>query len=567
MKIFLLLTLFLNFLFAQNINISDIYIDKENYDLAKIEEKSLFKQYGRDCVNLGRVAYPVFVKFILSNDSNRTVKRVLSPTDPRFEELELYDETFILYSNNRLLKNRTKTILPYFIVELEPNSTRTYYLKVASEYGNLNFSLRLQKQRDFFSDDAARQHIIILFFGILIAFILYGIMLYLYGKNSTYLFYSIYLIVFIYHQCWYLGLSYLYLPQEISVLYTKTMIAQVSALIVTFAFFVMSFLKLDKFPVLTRIYKVFIIVAIIEALVLSFVKFHSTDIIIATGILSILFSNTVGIYSYFNGIREAKYFVIGYTIASLAFFVIVLDYLGLTTITQNYPYIILVGTATEALIFLLAFFEKHSLLQQEHTKTKVIEKELELQNLHTKEIHHRVKNNLEMIISIIDMQSGNAVDKSKFEDLKNRIFAIAKNYNMLSNGGQGTVEMQGYITGLIESISCSIQKDRIIDIVVDIDSDIEFALDKSIYTGLIINELVVNSFKYAFGEKGGKLNVSLKKEEDHFVLVIEDNGRGFDITKREGSFGMILVEKMVASDLKGKIRSFTDDHSKHIIRF
>ncbi len=535
--------------------------------MQEIDEKKLFEPYGKDCVNLGYVSHPVFVKFVLSNDSNRTIKRVLTPTDPRFEEMKLYDENFLLHNNNRVSKNQSKAILPYFIVEIKPNSTQKYYLKAVSRYGNLNFSLQLQKERDFFKNDALKQHIIILFIGILIAFVFYGIMLYVYGKNSTYLFYSIYLIVFLYHQGWYLGLSYIYLPQEISELYSQTMIMQISALIVTFAFFVMRFLNLDEFPVLSRIYRVFIIVAIIEAVVLSFVQFHSLDIIVATGTISILFSNTVGIYVYLNGIREAKYFVIGYTIASIAFFIIILDYLGLTTVTQSYPYIVLVATAIEALVFLLAFFEKHSLLQQEHTKTKVIEKELELQKLHTRETHHRVKNNLEMILSIIDMQSGNTEDKSKFEDLKNRIFAIAQNYNMLSSGGQGTVEMRGYISGLIESINYSIQKDRNIGIVVDIDSDIEFALDKSIYIGLIINELVVNSFKYAFGKRGGDMKVSLKKEKDEYVLIVEDNGKGFDRTEKEGSFGLILVEKMVASDLGGEIESLTDGGTKHTIRF
>jgi hypothetical protein len=101
LKIFLFLTLFLNFTFSQNINISDIYIDKENYGLAKVEEKKLFKPYGKDCVNLGHVPHSVFVKFILSNDSNKTIQRVLAPSDPRFDELELYDETFTLYNNSR----------------------------------------------------------------------------------------------------------------------------------------------------------------------------------------------------------------------------------------------------------------------------------------------------------------------------------------------------------------------------------------------------------------------------------------------------------------------------------
>ncbi|MEA3456375.1 MAG: 7TM-DISM domain-containing protein [Campylobacterota bacterium] len=125
-KFFLLLFIFANYLYAQNVKVLGVYTDKENYGLEKIVEKKFFEPYGRENVNLGYVLHPVFVRFTLSNDSNRTIKRVLSPTDSRFEEMKLYDENFLLYSNSRFSKNRTKAILPYFTVEMQPYSISTY---------------------------------------------------------------------------------------------------------------------------------------------------------------------------------------------------------------------------------------------------------------------------------------------------------------------------------------------------------------------------------------------------------------------------------------------------------
>jgi len=567
MKFFYTLILFVQIVFAQNITISDINIDKEGYGLPKIQKENLFEPYRKESVNLGHISNPIFMKLTLSNDSNETIERILSPTDPRFDVFKLYDEHHLLCSNNVFSEDGPKATLPYCTIELKPHSQNIYYLKVASLYGSLNFHLHIQKPADFFKSDLSRQRIIILFVGVLIAFIFYGIMLYLYSQKRTYLYYSIYLIVFIYHQIWYLGLTYLFLPQSTILLYAKTMIIQVSALIITFAFFIMNFLKLKNFPYIKKTYYFFIIVAAFEAIALSVMPHYGPDIVIATGAIFILFNNIIGIYAYWNGVREAKYFIIGYGIATIAFFVIILDFFGFTSITQSYPYIILIATSIEALVFLLAFFEKHSLLQEEHTEAKVIRRELELQKLYTREIHHRVKNNLEMILSIIDLQSSDAKDKSKFEDLKNRIFAIAQNYTMLTGSGRGTVAMGGYIAELINSIKYSMQTDKKINMEIEVEQDIEFALDKSIYVGLIINELVVNSFKYAFGDNGGMLKISLRREGSTFVLIVEDDGKGFDPIRREGSFGLVLVETLATNDLKGEIHSFTDDCTKYIIRF
>ena len=567
MKFSYLLILFMQVVFAQNITISDIYIDKEGYGLSKIQKENLFKPYGKESINFGRMAYPIFIKFTLGNDSNKTVKKVLSPSDPRLDEFELYDKHGTQYGKNIFSSNWFKTTLSYCIFEMEPHSQNSYYLKVASLYGSLNFHIHIQKPIEFFRYDISRQRIIILFIGILIAFIFYGFMLYWYSHETTYLFYSLYLFAFIYHQIWYLGLTYLYLPEDMILLYAKTMVVQVSALIVTFTFFIMSFLKLNNFPTIKIIYHFFILLAIIEAVALSMAPRIGPDTVVATGAIFILFNNITGLYAYKNGIREAKYFIVGYAIVTIAFFIVILDYFGFTSITQNYPYIILIATSIEALVFLLAFFEKHSLLQEEHTESKIIRRELELQRVYAREIHHRVKNNLEIILSIIDLQSSNAKDKSKFEDLKNRIFAIAQNYNMLSGSGQGTVMMGEYITELIESVKKSMQANKNIDIAVDVEQDIEFALDKSIYVGLIVNELVINSFKYAFGDRGGKLLVSLHREGDGFALVAEDDGNGYGPVQKEGSFGLMLVESLVANDLSGEMRSFTKDRTKYIIRF
>jgi len=182
------------------------------------------------------------------------------------------------------------------------------------------------------------------------------------------------------------------------------------------------------------------------------------------------------------------------------------------------------------------------------------------------ELNHRVKNNLQIILSIIQLQSFNSKEKDKFLDLENRIGAIAKTYDMLIlNSAIQHVNMQKYISEIILNIKSSFPIEA--NISVNIDSNIQLPLKSATYIGLIINELVTNSYKYAFRDKeSGEIDILFTKDKNKYRLIVEDNGIGF-IEDIEKSLGLNLVYSLVKEQLNGKIICSSKKGTKYIIEF
>jgi len=182
------------------------------------------------------------------------------------------------------------------------------------------------------------------------------------------------------------------------------------------------------------------------------------------------------------------------------------------------------------------------------------------------ELNHRVKNNLQIILSIIQLQSFNSKEKDKFLYLENRIGAIAKTYDMLIvNSGIQDVDMKEYIQKIVSSIQNSLMQKT--DISINIDSNTQLPLKVATYIGLIINELVTNSYKYAFkNRKSGKIDIFLFKKDGKNKLIIKDNGVGFKKNAKK-SLGLNLVYSLVQEQLKGKIICNSIGKTEYIIEF
>ena len=146
-----------------------------------------------------------------------------------------------------------------------------------------------------------------------------------------------------------------------------------------------------------------------------------------------------------------------------------------------------------------------------------------------REIHHRVKNNLQMIISIINLEAANPCNdglQKVFSDLVARIEAVSLIHEKLyKTGSNNLVHSADYLRDLVEHLVTAVNS-KDIQVVFELE-DVELEIDKIILLGLIINELVTNSIKYAFDEEGNNLLfVSLEKKDGELQVVISDNGPG-----------------------------------------
>ncbi|RQD80444.1 PAS domain S-box protein, partial [Methanosalsum natronophilum] len=165
------------------------------------------------------------------------------------------------------------------------------------------------------------------------------------------------------------------------------------------------------------------------------------------------------------------------------------------------------------------------------TDLKKIE-EFEKNQLIVHEIHHRVKNNLQVISSLLNMQSKLFEDedvRDAFLDSQNRIRSMSLAHEKLySTDKAGQIEMADYIKSLVDYIS-QLYKPINKTILTKLNTDtIYFDMDTAIPLSLLLNEIITNSYKHAFvGKDKGTISISFKKMEQEYQLVVQDDGTGF----------------------------------------
>ena len=203
-----------------------------------------------------------------------------------------------------------------------------------------------------------------------------------------------------------------------------------------------------------------------------------------------------------------------------------------------------------------------------------IKESLEDKKVLLREIHHRVKNNLQIISSLLNLQSDyleNEKDKNIFRDSQSRVKSMAIIHEKLYKSSNfSEIDFKGYIDSLTSYLfqSYPINPGKI-KFESDID-DITLSMDTAIPCGLIINELVSNSLKYAFpDDRNGKIKIKLKSLGDHFLLEIEDDGIGFpenfDMTDTD-SLGLKLVYSLTRQ-IDGQLELIVNDKTMFRITF
>ncbi len=210
----------------------------------------------------------------------------------------------------------------------------------------------------------------------------------------------------------------------------------------------------------------------------------------------------------------------------------------------------LLGFAGVVYAYLKSIKTQRLIAEQKH----IIENSLVEKDSLLKEIHHRVKNNLQMVSSLLSLQTKNTRSKAAIDALeegKSRVKAMALIHQKLyQNDDLSVIEMQGYIESLVNSVQSVFKKGgHNINITIDAES-VELDIDRAIPFGLILNELVSNTFKYAFPEdkEDGKIYIHLRKNGEQGFFEYTDNGIGLSEDTDEkvnSSMGIRLMNRLV----------------------
>lgn len=183
-----------------------------------------------------------------------------------------------------------------------------------------------------------------------------------------------------------------------------------------------------------------------------------------------------------------------------------------------------------------------------------------------KEIHHRVKNNLQVITSLLRLQMyeiDNKVEAEKFNDSINRVMTMSLIHEKMYQSEElSRINLQGYFTGLSQDLLDSYQTDINVDLSIDLHID-RVGLKSIVPLALIYNELFSNSLKHAFDNvEQPKIKVSLDYgEEGHFIFVYQDNG-SWKENVREKSFGGELIVSLT-SQLEGEMKFSTSPETRY----
>jgi two-component sensor histidine kinase/Tfp pilus assembly protein PilF len=195
----------------------------------------------------------------------------------------------------------------------------------------------------------------------------------------------------------------------------------------------------------------------------------------------------------------------------------------------------------------------NSILQ---SKNEVINESLAAKEMLMREIHHRVKNNFQMISSILMIQANSSEIievKSALLDSRNRVQSMATTHKRLYQEDDiRKVELKSFVTDLVDEVEVTNSIDNV-EISIEA-SHLDVDIDIAVALGLILTEALTNSMKYAFnGSDSGTIAIFVRSENGNIKCTLSDNGSGFNRDEvRAGAFGLKLIDSL-AGKLSGTV--------------
>ena len=218
---------------------------------------------------------------------------------------------------------------------------------------------------------------------------------------------------------------------------------------------------------------------------------------------------------------------------------------------------------------------KREVVRRKEAEEK-IKKSLEEKQLLLREIHHRVKNNLQIISSMLDMRAmrtNNQQIIDYFEDARSKIYTMAIIHEQLYESeafdgidmGRHTHQLLDHISGIFETRSCFVTP------VIEA-SNVVFSIDQAIPCAIVLNELISNAYNHAFMDRDkGTIRISLENRPDDMIHIrVKDDGVGLqdEIDFEETTtLGLKLVRCIVRDQLMGTIRVHRDQGTEIVIEF
>jgi two-component sensor histidine kinase len=245
---------------------------------------------------------------------------------------------------------------------------------------------------------------------------------------------------------------------------------------------------------------------------------------------------------------------------------------------KMYQKALLAGAIIVAFLMGLLFFirkqnsqlsQKNKEIEAQRNKLEKSEREI---SLLLKEVHHRVKNNFQIVSSLLELQFRNVSDEQTqtlLQEGKNRVQSMAFIHQQLYQNDQLHIHLNEYVPKLVSELA-RIYGGESIESIIQIEKDISLDIDTAIPVGLILNELINNAMKYGFSETKKQLTIRLdRKKPGEYLLSVSDSGRGLPANfslESANSMGLRLVKRLT-KQLLGSVAYSSEEGCTFYIEF
>jgi len=557
----------------ENFQLAYYYDENKTQTIESIQNID-FQKTTSNWFTFGFITGNTWFKLTINNQSQKN-QFVFQLIEPFFQRIHFYTEENSLWQKQFAglkyyeQKEEPKYLTPMFQFHIEPNGQKTVYIQLAPDKETAGFSFghfKLSSQKTFNTQSILSEYLFYFFFlGSMFLLILFNSFLFIKFRDIIYLYYTMYLLFFSLYATIYSGLiNYFGLA-----LWYRELIITLPLFIIFLLLFTDKILKLEYY--LPRLHKVFIAVIWIYIFSLPYLLYDYSIWMKTFGVsISFLapFFVYAAIYVGYKGDKEAKLYFIGSIFYISGLTILPLMAKGLLPYTFFTYYSFSVLSYIEIMFFSFILVNRFYTTQNEKIKLqselleiqknneKRLEKKVEERTSKVnqllkekevllKEVYHRVKNNFQMVVSLLWIENENK--KSEDEDdslleLINRIKSMGLIHQyLLGMDDYAEIKAQDYL----HQINLEIQKSytqKTLKINEEID-DFSLSPDQALALGIIVNELLTNSVKHFKKDGTCTIDLSCKKRENELNLNIQDNGEGFDLKKRHKSFGLKLIKQ------------------------
>lgn len=585
MKYLISIFLFINFLYAnsstlvlengfsfnENFEISYLKDSSNELNIQEIANSNDFQKHSNK-FSLGYLKDTIWIKVDLKNKSSKE-DFILSLNEHFYEKANMhyFDKSENLWKTLKngvftpIKERNIETSKLAFNFKIQQNSSQTIFVELKAKYPYFGNIAVYSKDYFFASRILNIDSFFILQFGILLIIIIFNLFLWISLKEKVYIYYVGYTFFALVYLINISGLLIYFDLQH----YMYKLHFSASLCIIFLSLFSIEYFEAKRyFKASVFVIKILILLLFLFAFMMVAVSYSPWNNYmnhIITIILITLIASSIKIYK--KGQYFLKYYIFAISIYFTSVIIFILFLMGIIEYNYFNRYAYIYCLSLEIIVFALILSNRYNIIKNEQIKTqnelislqinqnKLLENEVEKKTLKltklvkerellVKEVFHRVKNNFHVITAFLWFESKKDDNKHRFTELINRIKSMSLIHEYLCNSKDLIdINLKEYIDELVKTI---IQTYSIPTLKINTNiENINLEFENIMSLGVVVNEIISNSIKHHPKEKAIILDINCYKKSDSVILIIVDNGLGFDENIQKTGLGLELIKDFI----------------------